>query len=191
MENTYADGDHFICPDCFHEWPLDAATEGDSDGDPVVRDANGTPLADGDSVILIKDLKVKGSSTTLKKGVKARNIRLREGDHEVDCKIDSVSYLLKACFLKKASESLSRIRYGRDLQVLPLDQGSILDDGVSQRLLKQLDRSIFGRDGPPPRRALSEGKQVCRKIPSSLGLVTMTTVYLTAAFPHESHPQPP
>ncbi len=102
MENTYTDGDQYICPDCFHEWPLDAAAEGDSAGEPVVRDANGTPLVDGDSVILIKDLKVKGSSTTLKKGVKARNIRLREGDHEVDCKIDNVSYMLKACFLKKA-----------------------------------------------------------------------------------------
>ena len=68
----------------------------------MVKDAHGTPLADGDSVILIKDLKVKGSSTTLKKGSKARNIRLREGDHEVDCKIDNVIYMLKACFLKKA-----------------------------------------------------------------------------------------
>ena len=67
-----------------------------------VRDSNGTKLSDGDSVTLIKDLKVKGSSTTLKKGAKARNIRLREGDHQVDCKIDNVSYMLKACFLKKA-----------------------------------------------------------------------------------------
>lgn len=102
MENAYSDGINYICPDCFHEWPLaDPETAGEDAGSQV-RDANGTPLADGDSVILIKDLKVKGSSTTLKKGTKAKNIRLREGDHEVDCKIDNVSYMLKACFLKKA-----------------------------------------------------------------------------------------
>ncbi|MDD1649305.1 MAG: alkylphosphonate utilization protein [Methylococcaceae bacterium] len=102
MENTYSDGINHICPDCFHEWPLSASTDNEAEGETVVKDAHGTPLADGDSVILIKDLKVKGSSTTLKKGSKARNIRLREGDHEVDCKIDNVSYMLKACFLKKA-----------------------------------------------------------------------------------------
>lgn len=102
MENTYSDGNNYICPDCFHEWPLaDPGTAGEEAGSQV-RDANGTLLADGDAVILIKDLKVKGSSTTLKKGAKAKNIRLREGDHEVDCKIDNVSYMLKACFLKKA-----------------------------------------------------------------------------------------
>jgi protein PhnA len=101
LGNTYADGENYVCPDCFHEWPMSAAVTKAED-DLVVRDSNGTPLADGDSVILIKDLKVKGSSTTLKKGAKAKNIRLREGDHEVDCKIDSVSYMLKACFLKKA-----------------------------------------------------------------------------------------
>lgn len=67
-----------------------------------VLDANGNQLQDGDSVLLIKDLKVKGSSVTLKKGTKAKNIRLRDGDHEVDVKIDQSSYLLKACFLRKA-----------------------------------------------------------------------------------------
>lgn len=103
MENTYSDSVNHICPDCFHEWPLTTATDHEAEDETVVKDANGTPLADGDAVILIKDLKVKGSSTTLKKGAKARNIRLREGDHEVDCKIDNVSYMLKACFLKKAS----------------------------------------------------------------------------------------
>ena len=101
LENTYPDGDHFICPDCTHEWPA-AAEADDDEAETIVRDANGTPLADGDSVILIKDLKVKGSSTTLKGGAKAKGIRLRDGDHEVDCKIDGVSYMLKACFLKKA-----------------------------------------------------------------------------------------
>jgi protein PhnA len=102
MENTYPDGDNYVCPDCAHEWSMAAQGDDEADSGGVVRDANGTPLADGDSVILIKDLKVKGSSTTLKKGAKAKNIRLREGDHEVDCKIDQVSYMLKACFLKKA-----------------------------------------------------------------------------------------
>lgn len=102
MENSYSDGQNHVCPDCFHEWPLTAASLEDGDDATVVRDSNGAPLADGDSVLLIKDLKVKGSSTTLKKGAKAKNIRLRDGDHEVDCKIDGVSYMLKACFLKKA-----------------------------------------------------------------------------------------
>jgi len=68
----------------------------------VIKDSNNNPLADGDSVILIKDLKVKGSSTSLKKGTKVKSKRLVSGDHEVDCKIDGVSYMLKACFLKKA-----------------------------------------------------------------------------------------
>lgn len=75
------------------------ADPADQDG---VLDANGNRLQDGDSVLLIKDLKVKGSSVTLKKGTKAKNIRLRDGDHEVDVKIDQTSYLLKACFLRKA-----------------------------------------------------------------------------------------
>ena len=106
LENTYADGDNFICPDCAYEWPAVAPTS-DEEGvasDGVVRDANGNPLADGDAVILIKDLKVKGSSTVLKKGTKVKSIRLPQdaGDHEVDCKMDAGNFMLKACFLKKA-----------------------------------------------------------------------------------------
>jgi protein PhnA len=101
MQNAYSDGQQWVCPDCFHEWSEDEEG-GEVSADGVIRDSNGTPLEDGDSVLLIKDLKVKGSSTTLKKGTKAKNIRLRDGDHEVDCKIDNVSYMLKACFLKKA-----------------------------------------------------------------------------------------
>lgn len=102
MSNAYFDGQQWVCPDCFNEWVEgdDSVESGSQDG--VVRDSNGTPLQDGDAVLLIKDLKVKGSSITLKKGTKAKNIRLRDGDHEVDCKIDNVSYMLKACFLKKA-----------------------------------------------------------------------------------------
>ena len=100
MENTYADAGNWVCPDCAHEWPIaSATTEPEADG-PTVRDANGKPLADGDCVVLIKDLKVKGGAT-LKMGAKAKNIRLVDGDHPVDVKIDGVGYLLKACYLKK------------------------------------------------------------------------------------------
>lgn len=102
MTNAYNDGQQWVCPDCFHEWSEGDESADSSAQDGLVRDSNGTVLQDGDSVLLIKDLKVKGSSTTLKKGSKAKNIRLRDGDHEVDCKIDNVSYMLKACFLKKA-----------------------------------------------------------------------------------------
>lgn len=101
LENTYLDGDNYVCPDCAHEWPAAAAIEEPDDGG-VIKDANGNPLADGDAVILIKDLKVKGSSTVLKKGTKVKSIRLVDGDHEVDCKMDAGSFMLKACFLKKA-----------------------------------------------------------------------------------------
>ena len=104
MENTYQDGDNFVCPDCAHEWPMaGSAMVADEDGaDAVIRDSNGTILADGDSVILIKDLKVKGSSQVLKKGTKVKSIRLVGGDHDVDCKIDGISMSLKSEFLKKA-----------------------------------------------------------------------------------------
>lgn len=101
MEHTYQDEDNYVCPDCAHEWPVAASAEDDDDG-PVIRDGNGNVLVDGDAVYLIKDLKVKGSSTTLKKGTKVRSIRLISGDHEVDCKIDGISFQLKAAFLKKA-----------------------------------------------------------------------------------------
>lgn len=104
LENTYPDGDNWVCADCGHEWPAKAGAQDseEGEGDGVIRDANGNPLADGDAVILIKDLKVKGSSTVLKKGSKVKSIRLVSGDHEVDCKMESGSFMLKACFLKKA-----------------------------------------------------------------------------------------
>ena len=101
MENTYSDEGNYICPDCAHEWPQ-VAPESDDDTGAVIKDSNNNPLSDGDAVILIKDLKVKGSSITLKKGTKVKSIRLVSGDHEVDCKIDGTSFMLKACFLKKA-----------------------------------------------------------------------------------------
>lgn len=101
LENTYPDGDNYVCADCGHEWPMAAAPVADDSADAVIKDANGNVLADGDSVVLIKDLKVKGSSTTLKMGTKVKSIRLVGGDHEVDCKMDAGSFMLKACFLKK------------------------------------------------------------------------------------------
>lgn len=108
LENTYADGDQFICPDCGFEWPsttaAEAASPDDASGATPVRDANGQPLADGDAVILVKDLKVKGASAVLKKGTKIKGIRLVDGadGHNVDCKTDLGSLLLKSEFLKKA-----------------------------------------------------------------------------------------
>ena len=101
MENTYPDGENYVCADCGHEWPMAAALDADDSADAVIKDSNGNVLADGDAVVLIKDLKVKGSSTTLKMGTKVKSIRLVSGDHEVDCKMDAGSFMLKACFLKK------------------------------------------------------------------------------------------
>ncbi|MEO7401732.1 MAG: zinc ribbon domain-containing protein YjdM [Polaromonas sp.] len=101
MENTYPDGENYVCADCGHEWPMAAAAEADDSTDAVVKDSNGNLLADGDAVVLIKDLKVKGSSTVLKMGTKVKSIRLVGGDHEVDCRMDAGSFMLKACFLMK------------------------------------------------------------------------------------------
>jgi len=102
MENTYPDGDNLVCADCGHEWSAQADTASDNEIDRIVRDANGNPLSDGDAVVLIKDLKVKGSSITLKMGTKVKSIRLVGGDHEVDCKMDAGNFMLKACYLKKS-----------------------------------------------------------------------------------------
>lgn len=100
-EYTYEDGTNFVCPECAHEWSTDA-TEQESDT-LIVKDANGKLLADGDSVTIIKDLKVKGSSSTLKIGTKVKSIRLVEGDHNIDCKIDGFGAMkLKSEFVKKA-----------------------------------------------------------------------------------------
>lgn len=101
-EYAYHDGTLYVCPECNHEWNDAAGTGEAANGTLEVRDANGNLLADGDSIILIKDLKLKGSSTTLKKGAKARNIRLVDGDHQIDCKVDDIKIMLKAEFVKKA-----------------------------------------------------------------------------------------
>lgn len=96
-EYVYEDGVLNVCPECAYEWPIG------SDGGLVVRDANGNILNDGDSVTVIKDLKVKGTSSVVKVGTKVRNIRLVEGDHNIDCKVDGVGAMsLKSEFVKKA-----------------------------------------------------------------------------------------
>ncbi len=90
------------CATCGHEWPREAAAEEAAAGTRVVNDAHGGVLADGDLVMLIKDLPLKGSSRTLKSGTKSKAIRLVDGDHEITCKMDGVTVFLKACFVKKA-----------------------------------------------------------------------------------------
>ncbi|MEH7112285.1 zinc ribbon domain-containing protein YjdM [Neobacillus niacini] len=98
-EYTYEDGSLLICPECGHEWSLEAAA---TEEEKVIKDANGNVLNDGDSVTVIKDLKVKGSSSTLKQGTKVKNIRLVDGDHNIDCKIDGFgSMSLKSEYVKK------------------------------------------------------------------------------------------
>jgi protein PhnA len=99
---TYEDGLLFVCPECAHEWS--EATAG-GDDDSVIRDANGTELQDGDTVTVIKDLKVKGSSSVVKVGTKVKNIRLVGGDHDIDCKIPGIGAMgLKSEYVKKVSE---------------------------------------------------------------------------------------
>ena len=98
MTDVLDHADRWECVTCGHEWEKEAAASGPR----VVKDAFGTVLADGDSVTLIKDLKLKGGSGVLKGGTKAKSIRLVDGDHEISCKIDGAAIGLKACFVKKA-----------------------------------------------------------------------------------------
>lgn len=99
---TYEDGNQFVCPECGHEWSAQAETSAEEEKK-VWKDAFGNELKDGDSVTVIKDLKIKGSSSVVKVGTKVKNIRLIEGDHDIDCKIDGFgSMQLKSEFIKKA-----------------------------------------------------------------------------------------
>ncbi len=103
-EHAYPDGALWVCPDCGHEWSTDAGIAAAAD-DTAVRDANGNVLADGDSVIVLKDLKVKGSSSVVKGGTKVRNIRLQEATdgHNIACKVDGIGAMnLKSEFVRKA-----------------------------------------------------------------------------------------
>ncbi|MDD0841781.1 zinc ribbon domain-containing protein YjdM [Pseudomonas sp. Gutcm_11s] len=100
-EYTYEDGAQLVCPECAHEWSADASAQ-DADGDRVIKDSVGNLLQDGDSVTVIKDLKVKGSSLVVKVGTKVKNIRLVDGDHDIDCKIDGIGAMkLKSEFVRK------------------------------------------------------------------------------------------
>lgn len=100
-EYTYEDGNLFVCPECAHEWTLESETE-NSEDTKVIKDANGNVLSDGDSVTVIKDLKVKGTSLVVKIGTKVKGIRLVDGDHDIDCKIEGFGAMkLKSEFVKK------------------------------------------------------------------------------------------
>ena len=101
-EYTYEDGAMYVCPECAHEWSADSSVADDDDA-LVIKDANGNLLQDGDTVTVIKDLKVKGSSSVVKVGTRVKNIRLVEGDHDIDCKIPGIGAMkLKSEFVKKA-----------------------------------------------------------------------------------------
>jgi len=100
-EFSYEDRGLLVCPECGHEWNPGAAETAD-EGTRVWKDANGNILQNGDTVLVIKDLKVKGASSTLKSGTKVKNIRLTEGDHDIDCKIDGFGAMqLKSEFVRK------------------------------------------------------------------------------------------
>lgn len=102
-ELTYEDGPSYICPECAHEWAKDASPAETAESGALARDSNGNELKDGDSVTVIKDLKVKGSSSVVKVGTKVKNIRIVEGDHNIDCKIDGIGAMkLKSEFVRKA-----------------------------------------------------------------------------------------
>lgn len=100
---TYEDGALLICPECGHEWSAQGSDAAVAEEARVVRDAVGNVLQDGDTVTVIKDLKIKGSSLVVKVGTKVKNIRLTDGDHDIDCKIDGIGAMgLKSEFVKKA-----------------------------------------------------------------------------------------
>lgn len=101
MDDLLESSSRWECRTCGHEWERAAAAEAPS-GPRVVKDSNGNVLADGDVVMLIKDLPLKGSSRTLKSGTKSKPIRLVDGDHEITCKMDGAAVFLKAVFVKKA-----------------------------------------------------------------------------------------
>ncbi|MCY1488720.1 putative alkylphosphonate utilization operon protein PhnA [compost metagenome] len=101
-EYTYEDGALLVCPECAHEWSADAAADSAAEGAKVIKDSVGNVLQDGDTITVIKDLKVKGSSLVVKVGTKVKNIRLVDGDHDIDCKIDGIGAMkLKSEFVRK------------------------------------------------------------------------------------------
>ena len=101
-EYTYSNGSFMVCPECFHEWNPEDVTE-EKEVASKILDANGNELNDGDTVMVIKDLPVKGASKSVKAGTKVKNIRLTEGDHNIDCKIEGFGAMgLKSEFVRKA-----------------------------------------------------------------------------------------
>ncbi len=99
---TYEDRSMYVCPECAYEWLINGAT--DEDSSPQIKDANGNTLQDGDTITVVKDLKVKGTSLVVKVGTKVKNIRLVDGDHDIDCKIAGIGAMkLKSGFVKKIS----------------------------------------------------------------------------------------
>ncbi len=101
-EYTYEDGQMLVCPECAHEWSATDGAAAASESDKVIKDSVGNTLQDGDTITVIKDLKVKGSSLVVKVGTKVKNIRLVDGDHDIDCKIDGIGAMkLKSEFVKK------------------------------------------------------------------------------------------
>lgn len=102
-EYTYEDEKMYVCPECAHEWVISEFIDNASNDELLIKDSNGNLLQDGDAVTVIKDLKVKGSSSVVKVGTKVKNIRLVEGDHDIDCKITGIGAMkLKSEFVKKA-----------------------------------------------------------------------------------------
>ncbi len=102
FEYPYENGDSYVCPECAHEWGMHAASAVLEEEVPSIKDANGNVLQDGDSITVIKDLKVKGSSSVVKVGTKVKNIRLVDGDHNIDCNIEGIGAMkLKSEFVKK------------------------------------------------------------------------------------------
>lgn len=106
-EYTYEDGALYLCPECTHEWPIHDTETGEDHENATtglnVKDSHGNPLQDGDDIIVTKDLKVKGSAQGIKAGTKVKNIRLVEGDHDIDCKVPGIGPMkLKSQFVKKS-----------------------------------------------------------------------------------------
>ena len=101
-EYTYEDGSLLVCPECAHEWSATDSASQDDDAGRAIKDSVGNVLQDGDTITVIKDLKVKGSSLVVKVGTKVKNIRLVDGDHDIDCKIDGIGAMkLKSEFVRK------------------------------------------------------------------------------------------
>ncbi len=105
-EYVYEDGILYVCPECAHEWSkFDNGSSNEELDEDLIKDANGNLLQDGDTVTVIKDLKIKGSSSSVKVGTKVKNIRIVGGDHDIDCKIPGIGKMgLKSEFLRKVTE---------------------------------------------------------------------------------------